>query len=122
MYKGEKIPRLAEVIEFVKGKSKLNIELKTNGHQLKLAEKAVELITQLNFIDNCIITSFDFSLINKVKAINPKIKAGYIVSKIPDFDLFRANIDLISAYKDLITKEFVEKAHKAGKEVHQAED
>jgi Glycerophosphoryl diester phosphodiesterase len=117
-FKGEKIPLFSDVINLMKGKGKLNIELKTNGHEKKLAEKVVELVTQMDFIDDCIMTSFDVSLINKVKELNPKIKAGYIIGKLPDFDIFAANIDLISANQSLITKEFVEKAHKAGKEVH----
>lgn len=117
-FKGEKLPRFDEVIDLVKGKIKLNIELKTNGHQLKLAEKVVELLTQKDFLEDCIITSFDISLITKVKELNPKIKAGYIFGKMPAVDVFAANIDLLSANSALVTKEFVEKAHKAGKEVH----
>ena len=117
-FAGEKVSRFDEVIEAVKGKVKLNIELKTNGHQVKLAEKVVELLTQKDFLENCIITSFDFALINKVKEINPKIKAGYIFSKLPDFDVFTAKVDLLSANSGLVDKEFVEKAKKNGKEVH----
>lgn len=117
-FKGEKIARFDEVIEAVKGKIKINIELKTNGHQVKLAEKVVELLTQKDFIDDCIITSFDFSLINKVKELNPKIKAGYIFSKFPDFDVFTAKVDLLSANYGIVDNEFVDKAKKNGKEVH----
>jgi glycerophosphoryl diester phosphodiesterase len=117
-FAGEKIPRLDEVINAVRGKAKLNIELKTNGHEVKLAERVVALITQMDFIDDCIITSFDHAMINKVKEMNPKIKAGYIFSKFPDFDVFTSKADLLSVNSSLVDKEFVEKAFKNGKEVH----
>jgi len=116
-FKGEKIPRLAEVINLVYDKTKLNIELKSNGHYKKLAEKVVELITQMDFIDRCVITSFEYPLIQKVKELNPKIKTGLIFSKMPDFDLYTSNIDIFSTHMGLVNNEFVEKAHKAGKEV-----
>lgn len=118
LYADEPLPRLDEIIDAARGKIKLNIELKTNGHEKLLAEKVVELLLQKDFLDDVIITSFDFSLIDKVKSINPGIKAGYIFSKLGDKDVFSANINLLSVNKSLVNKEFMEKAIASGKEVH----
>lgn len=117
-YAGEPIPTLAAVIDTVYGKMKLNIELKMNGHQKQLTEKVVDLITKKNFIPQCIVTSFDREAIREVKALNSRIKTGYIFSKMPDEDIYTAEFDLLSVNKKLVTKEMVEKAHKNGKEVH----
>lgn len=117
-YAGEPIPTLAAVIDTVHGKMKLNIELKMNGHQKQLTEKVVNLVTKKNFIPQCILTSFDRDAVRKVKALNNRIKTGYIFSKMPDEDIYTAEFDLLSVNKKLVTKEMVEKAHKNGKEVH----
>lgn len=117
-FSGEKIPTLEEMIEAVAGKIKLNIELKINGHQKKLAERVVEIVEKKNFIDQCVITSFDFKEINKVKLIYPKIKTGLIFNKIPKENIWSSKFDLFSIDKKLATLEFIQKAHEFGKEVH----
>jgi len=118
-FKGEPIPTLKSIIDAVRGKMKLNIELKMNGHEKQLTEKVVAMVKEEDFINNCILTSFDFGAIKKVKQLNNKIKAGYIFSKMPeDVDVFTANVDLLSVNKKMVTKEFVQKAHANNKEVH----
>ncbi len=118
-FDGEKIPTLQEVIDLVKGKMKINIELKMNGHEKMLAEKVVKIIDQNNFADQCIVTSFNYDEIKKVRKINKDIKVGYIFSKMPeDIDVFTANCDLLSVNKKLVDENFVKKAHENGKAVH----
>ncbi|MEE4312703.1 MAG: glycerophosphodiester phosphodiesterase, partial [candidate division KSB1 bacterium] len=69
--------------------------------------------------DGIIILLHDFSAIDKVKKLNPDIRAGYIFSKMPeDIDVFTANVDLLSVKYKLVDKEFVGKAHANNKEVH----
>ena len=115
---GEIIPTLESVMDLVNGKMKLNIELKTNGHQIKLAERVVKIIEKKNFIDQCIVTSFDLEEVSKVKLLNPKIKTGLIFSKLPQNDIWNSEFDLFSIDKKLATTEFIQKAHEAGKHVH----
>ena len=118
-FKGEPIPTLKSIIETVRGIMKLNIELKMNGHQKLLTEKVVKIVEEENFINNCILTSFDFSEVKKIKQLNKTIKSGYIFSKMPENeDVFTANVDLLSVNKKLVTEEFVQKAHANNKQVH----
>ncbi|MHC1739251.1 MAG: glycerophosphodiester phosphodiesterase [Ignavibacteriaceae bacterium] len=117
-FAGEKVPRLDEIIDYAKGKIRLNIELKTNGHEKLLVERVLDLLTIKDFFDQVIITSFDFSLIDKVKQIQPGIKAGYIFSKIGEVNVFKSNVDLLSVNKSMVTKDFVKRAKENGKEVH----
>jgi glycerophosphoryl diester phosphodiesterase len=118
-FKGESIPTLEEVMDFVRGKMKLNIEMKVNSHEEMLAERVVKTIEKKDFISECIITSFDFESINKVRALNKKIQVGYLFSKIPeDVDVFAADVDLFSVNYKIVDAEFVKKANANHKSVH----
>lgn len=117
-YKGEPVPLFKDVLETVKGKIRLNIELKMNGHQKQLTEKVVDMLHQENFVPNCIVTSFDFDAIRKVKQLDKNIRAGFIFSKMPDEDVFAADVDLLSVKNNLVDAAFVKKAHDNNKEVH----
>lgn len=118
-FAGTTIPTLEEVMDAVRGKMKLNIELKINSHEDQLPERVVDLIARKNFISECIVTSFDFTAIDRVKELNSSIKAGYLFSQIPeDVDVFTANVDLFSVKYKIVDKEFVDKAHAHNKDVH----
>jgi len=117
-FRYERIPTLEQIIESARGKIKLNIELKTNGHEKLLAERVVEIVIKKNFSDNVIITSFDFNIIDKVKKNNPIIKAGYIFSGFSLIDVFSADIDVLSVNKAVVDEDFVKKSRQYGKEVH----
>ena len=118
-YAGEPIPLFADIIDSVNGRMKLNVEIKMNGHQDGLTEHVLEVLQEKNFADQCIITSFNLDAVDKIRALDPSFTVGYIFSKMPkDRDVFVADVDLLSVKNKLVTKEFVEKAHAAGKKVH----
>jgi len=74
-FKGEPIPTLADVMDYVRGKMKLNIEMKVNNHEDQLPERVAALIEEKDFIDECIVTSFDFKSIDKIRALNMDISS-----------------------------------------------
>ena len=118
-YKGEPIPLFTDIIDSVNGRMLLNVEIKMNGHQDGLTENVVRVLEEKDFIDKCIVTSFDFNAINKVRKINPNIVVGYVFSKMPkNIDVFSADVDLLSVKNKVVTPEFVKRAHQSGKEVH----
>ena len=118
-FKGEPIPKLEDIMDEVKGKMKLNIEIKMNGHQKQLTEKVVQLVEDKKYISNCILTSFDLDAIDKVEKLNKNIKTGYILREIPENrDIFNSGVDLISAHKTMVNDAFIKKAHKHNLEVH----
>jgi glycerophosphoryl diester phosphodiesterase len=116
-YAGERIPTLEQVIDTAKGRIKLNIELKYNGHDKRLAERVVEILTDKDFENECIITSLDYEGLLKVKGLNKKIKTGHIVAKaigrITDLD-----VDLLSVESRIATPSLIARAHRIGKQVH----
>ena len=116
-FKGEKIPTLAEYIDTAKGKIKLNIEIKENGHEKNLVASVVKIIEEKNFVDSCIVTSLDYNAIQQVKKLNPKIKVGYITF-VALGDIKNLNVDLYSVEETNVTHDFVAEAHSLGREVH----
>ncbi|MEN8191302.1 MAG: glycerophosphodiester phosphodiesterase family protein [Bacteroidota bacterium] len=117
-YKGEPIPTLKEVIDLVRGKMKLNIELKANKHEKMLAERSLKVVTDNNFLDQVVFTSFKFDEIRKIRALNKEAKVGYIFGKLPEnVDVFTEDVDLLSAKYKIVDAEFIKKAKAAGMEV-----
>ena len=117
-YKNEPIPTLQEVINLVKGKMKLNIEMKANKHEKMLAERTLKIVTDNDFLDQVIFTSFKFDEIRKIRKINKEAKVGYIFGKMPqDVDVFSEDVDLLSVNIKTVDAAFMKRAKDAGMEV-----
>nr|WP_301335129.1 glycerophosphodiester phosphodiesterase [Holtiella tumoricola] len=116
-YVGEQIPTLEQAIVYAKDKIELMIELKLTGYEKGLEEKVVELIEKYELTDQCMIVSMNYDVLTKVKAINPKIKTGYITAvAYGDFE----ELDGVDAYsiEASFATEFLIRTLKArGKEV-----
>jgi len=117
-YKNEPIPTMQEVIDLVKGKMKINIELKANGHEKMLAERTLRIVEANNFLDQVVFTSFKFAEADKIRELNPKAIVGYIFGRLPkDVDVFTADVDILSVNIRTVDAEFMKKAKANGKVV-----
>ena len=81
-FAGEKIPELRKVMEYAKGRIKLNLELKNLGDDTSLPEQAAALVAELGMEEQCVISSARMRYLERVKAANPDIHTGYILSLI----------------------------------------
>ncbi|OXM85553.1 glycerophosphodiester phosphodiesterase [Paenibacillus rigui] len=123
-FENERVPTLEQVIETASDRIKLNIELKNNGHQQRLAEATVELLEKHHFEKNCTVTSFDKALLRKVKQQNPNIKTGLIADKKPSsaasLEEFMSSpdYDVISAAYPMVDQQFVSSASAHHKQVY----
>jgi glycerophosphoryl diester phosphodiesterase len=72
--KGEKIPTLQQVIDTVKGKCKLLIEIKEPTTEVKVAE----MIERNNFQNGCYVISFYHPIVRMVKAYSKKLHTGVL--------------------------------------------
>lgn len=117
-FKGEKIPTLDQVIKASKGKIKLDIEIKSYKDDGDLVKKVVQLIEDNDFVDNCLVCSFDYSALVKVKKLNSKIRTGYITELNKGDKLDLQYTDYYSVYYPRVTKNIVERLHKNNKKVH----
>jgi len=112
-----RVATLDEVIEAVKGRAKLNIELKFNGHQQQLAKEVVRIVREHEFGDQCILTSLDFAGIERVRAAGPELRTGVIVTSSIG-DITRLGGELLSVSAKAATRDLIDRARRAGLEVH----
>ena len=83
-----------------------------------LAERALQVVVDNDFLDQVVFTSFKFDEIRKIRELNNDAKVGYIFSKMPkDIDVFSEDVHMLSVRGNLVDEEFMSKAKAAGKEV-----
>lgn len=117
-YAGEKVPTLEEVIKLVKGKAKLNIEMKPSNHDIEFAQKVVKIVEDNNFVHDCVITSADYVTLKGVKSINDDIEVGYILSVAYGNFCNMNDIDFFSVNSSFLSKITVDAIHNSGKAVY----
>ncbi|NAT10050.1 hypothetical protein C4E22_00585 [ANME-1 cluster archaeon AG-394-G06] len=114
----ERVPTLEEAIDLTKGKVKLNIELKLNGHEKNLVENTVRIVEEKGIEDECVITSLDYNALKEVRALNPDLRIGMIIGYVIG-DYSELGVDFYSVEPNLVlTKKFMRDAHDVNKEVH----
>ncbi len=116
-FASERVPTLAQVIDLSRGRIKLNIELKLYGPDGQLAEDMARLIREQNFESDCIVTSFDYDALQRVKQHNPRVRTGLIIAKALG-DVSRLDLDALSVRADWLTDSVLREAQRRGLEVH----
>jgi glycerophosphoryl diester phosphodiesterase len=116
-FAGEHPPTLGEVIDLVRGRMKINIELKYNVTDPGLAPAVVELLRREDFLDEVVITSLDYAALKQVERIEPRLVTGHIVTAAIG-NVVRTEADFVSLNAAQATPSLVRRAHAAGKDVH----
>ena len=116
-YAGEHVPTLAEVIDFARGKFRINIELKYNVPDEQLAAAVVALLREQRFLDQVVITSLDHASLRQVEKLQPSLATGLIVTAAVG-NVVRTDTDFISLNSARATTTLVNQARAAGKQVH----
>lgn len=116
--KGQKIPFLREVFDLVDKRAGINIELKGRNTASPVIALILEYIKNQNLTyDSIIVSSFDHDELKKVKAFEPNIKTGLLISSIPEH--FARIAESMGAYsvhisKKSINRQLVDDAHRRG--------
>lgn len=116
-FSDQRLATLDQVIKAVKGRARLNIELKFTGHQKALASEVVRIVRENDFADQCILTSLDYTGIRRVRSVGPEIRTGLIVTTALG-DITRLEADLLSVSAGAVTRDLIDRARRAGLEVH----
>lgn len=76
---GEQIPTLPEVLEVIRGRVEILVELKGEG----TPDAAVEVVRRLGMEKEVVFTSFELDRIRRVKAIDASLRTGAIFGEPP---------------------------------------
>jgi glycerophosphoryl diester phosphodiesterase len=79
----QQIPTLDELLDLVKGKVGIQIEIKTSASNARypgIEKKVADLLNSKGMTDKAIVISFDFPTLKDIKAIDPRIKTGALVN------------------------------------------
>lgn len=84
-YKGEPIPTLAEVLEAIRGKCAVNIEIKNLPYPDPGVEQAVvDLLRETDFpLEDVIVSSFDHYCLVRLEALEPQIRTAVLFAHYP---------------------------------------
>ena len=117
-YQTVRIPTLEEVLKVCRGKIHLNIEIKPSGHDKDLEEQVAKLLKKYHMRDTCVVSSLKYDSLRKIKQADDSIETAYITSvSYGNFtDLEYA--DGYSVESTLLSKSFVNKAQKVGKQIY----
>lgn len=116
-FAGEHAPRLKDVIDLVRGRMRINIELKYNVPDPGLAPAVVDLLHRESFLDEVVITSLDYGALRQVESIEPGLATGHIVTAAVG-NVVRTEADFLSLSSARATTSLIRRAHAAGKDVH----
>ncbi|MGD8344573.1 MAG: glycerophosphodiester phosphodiesterase family protein [Desulfobacterales bacterium] len=116
-FSSERIPTLQEVIDLVRGRIKLNIELKYTWPDPTLTEKVVNIIRQNAFAADCVVSSLNFSAVTEIKQSFPELTVGFIVFTAVG-DLSRMEADFLSISAARATPMLVRQLHRNERAVH----
>lgn len=79
----ERIPTLGELLDRVRGKADIQIEIKTTAAGARypgIEQKVVALLNAREMAEAALVISFDFPTLKDIKAIEPRIKTGALVN------------------------------------------
>jgi glycerophosphoryl diester phosphodiesterase len=116
-----RIPTLEEALAEAKGFLAVNIELKGDPEPRGLAAEVVRLLESTEMMDDAVVTSFDRSLLEDVRALTDRLKTGLIIGnsrQLTDDVFTDAAIDILSLRASLITPEVMAKARKNNRIVY----
>lgn len=82
-FNGEKVPALEDVLDWAKGKVRVDIELKDTELYPGIEKDLIDMIRKRNAAGDIMITSFNRKTIETVQQLAPEIKTGYLFTPMP---------------------------------------
>jgi glycerophosphoryl diester phosphodiesterase len=116
-FRGERIPTLGAFAAASRGRVRLNVELKENGHGEDLATRVVVILRETGVARDASVSSLDLALLRRVRRIAPEIKIGLIVATGLG-DLRGLDIDFVALARRLATPGLISQLSASQREVH----
>jgi glycerophosphoryl diester phosphodiesterase len=115
-FSDQRVPTLREVLDEIKGRSKLVIELKYYGHDQQLEQRVVDIVEQAGMSQDVVVMSLKLEGVQKLKALRPDWTAGLLAASAVG-DLSRLDVDFLAVNQAMASRAFIRRAHAAGKGV-----
>jgi len=115
-FSDQRVPTLREVLDEIKGRSKLVIELKYYGHDQQLEQRVVDIVEQAGMSRDVVVMSLKLQGIQKLKELRPDWTAGLLAASAVG-DLSRLDVDFLAVNQAMASRAFIRRAHAAGKRV-----
>ncbi len=123
MQKGERIPTLEEVLDFMDKKAKINIELKGKKTAWPVSRIIDRYVEEKGWsYDDFIVSSFRHDELWKIRFFSWNVKIGVLSEAMPPIEFF-SFVKAIGAYSvnvpiNRIDEKFVKEAHEKGLKVY----
>ncbi len=114
---GQQVPMLSEVLDLVRGKIGINVDIKVPD----IEKQVLDLILEKKMLESSIVSSFIHSSLSAIKDLNPAIFTGLLIEhEVEDFIDYvqQFSADAFHPNQSILTKEMVEGCHAAGLKVH----
>ncbi len=115
-FSDQRVPTLADVLEEIRDKSKLVIELKYYGHDQALEQRVVDVVEAAGMADDIVVMSLKLPGIQKLKALRPEWTAGLLAATAVG-DLTRLDVDFLAVNAGMASPRFIRRARESGKPV-----
>jgi glycerophosphoryl diester phosphodiesterase len=115
-FNNERVPTLKEILEEVRGKARVFIELKYYGHDQQLEQKVVDIVEQAGMIDTIAIMSLKYDGIQKLRSLRPDWNIG-LLSATAIGNLTTLDVDFLAVNSAMATASFIKAAHSVGKQI-----
>jgi len=115
-FSDERVPTLAEVLRLCKDKIGVNIELKYYGHNQQLEQRVVDIVEAEGMAEQIMVMSLKPDGIAKIKSLRPAWKCGLLLSVYVG-KLQSITADFLAVNSQFATRNFVNRAHQADKQV-----
>lgn len=109
------IPTLAEVLDEVRGRVKLFVEIKERGTEAQ----ALELVRSRGMLDDVVFISFHQDVLTNVRGLEPAAHLGYLTAypRIGIGGLLRSGIEVLLPRYNIVTGRMVREARARGMRV-----
>ena len=120
-FRGERVPTLEEVLELVRNRALLLVEIKADY----LAERVLQIVEGMNASSHVVIQSFSPEIVNRVKLLNSAVPTALVVGKLPTApsrvrartivgEVLEAGANVLSMWHAALTPQFFEEMRHRG--------
>jgi len=112
----ERVPTLQQVLEEVRGRARLMIELKYYGHDQALEQRVIDIVEAANMVDEISIMSLKLEAVQKLQALRPGWPVGLLAASAVG-DLSKLDVDFLALSARIVTAPLIRRVHNSGKRI-----